>query len=257
MDIQLLSHAQDDLIVKAQDLIVFSTVAHGRQSVTAGDLHGPIGPRPVLPGHGLDCLVRTGPLFPDFFNLLLRNLVVSLLPEGALFAVLFEGNTIGRLSQGLGKDRDRAVHVDEQGSHRIIHEIGIHLAGLEGCQHIGRGPEKEDLFDIRDLAFDQFLKGGAGDHADGLSAQVFKFRIPGLRRLCSHMHAVYGMHAVHARDQRGYRQNSRHCDQQAQACQQGGNGSFTQCFIILIFLQLSHILLQLSRHFEFIARRSL
>jgi hypothetical protein len=50
------------------------------------------------------------------------------------------------------------------------------------------------------------------------------------------MHAVYGMHAVHARDQRGYRQNSRHCDQQAQACQQGGNGSFTQCFIILIFL---------------------
>jgi hypothetical protein len=55
------------------------------------------------------------------------------------------------------------------------------------------------------------------------------------------MHAVYGMHAVHARDQMGYRQNSRHCDQQAQACQQGGNGSFTQCFIILIFLQFCRI----------------
>ena len=183
MDVQLLCHAQDDLIVKTHDLIAFSAVAHGRQGVAACDLHGPLAAGPVLLGHGLDRFVRTGPLFPDLFNILPGDLVVSLLPERALLAVFFEGNAVGRISQGLRKDRDGAVHVDQERSHRVVHEIGFHLAGLDGRQHVGRGAEKEDLLDTRDLASDQLLKGGAGDHADGLSVQFFEFCVLGLRSL--------------------------------------------------------------------------
>ena len=43
-----------------------------------------------------------------------------------------------------------------------------------------------------------FLKGGAGDHSDGLSVQIVKFCVLGLRCLCSHEHARYAKHALPA-----------------------------------------------------------